>query len=137
MLRTQVLSIYANKFLASKSKALHRSFEIISDGQIKKARVHSSSGGHGIPVARIPQHRARSDKIQLDHFLEFTSRPYYHQDVAFGGRKLKLESGKELVMTNIVRTIARCTITNQYLDSSMSRAFWKFRKPPKENLLKV
>ena len=107
MLRTQVLSIYANKFLASKSKALHRSFEIISDGQIKKARVHSSSGGHGIPVARIPQHRARSDKIQLDHFLEFTSRPYYHQDVAFGGRKLKLESGKELVMPNIVRTIAR------------------------------
>ena len=65
----------------------------------------------------------------MDHFLEFTSRPYFYQDVAFGSRKFKLDSGEELVMPNIVRTVARCTIINQYLDfckeenfSPMSRA---------------
>ena len=48
--------------------------------------------------------------------MEFKSRPYYYQDVAFGSRKLKLESGEELVMPNVVRTVERCTIINQYLD---------------------
>ena len=86
-------------------KALHRPFENLSDRQIKEARVHSSLGGPGIPVAKIPEHRVRLDKRQLDHFLEFTSLPYYYQDVAFGGRNLKLES-EELVMPNIVRTIS-------------------------------
>ena len=39
--------------------------------------------------------------------MEFKSRPYYYQDVAFGSRKLKLESGEELVMPNVVRTVER------------------------------
>ena len=105
MLRTQILSIYANNFKVSDLKALHRPFENLSDRRIKEARAHSSPGGPGIPVAKIPEHRVRLDKRQLDHFLEFTSLPYYYQDVAFGGRKLKLES-EELVMPNIVRTIS-------------------------------
>ena len=36
--------------------------------------------------------------------------------MAFGSRKLKLDSGEELVMPNIVHTVARCTIIKQYLD---------------------
>ena len=95
--------------------------------------MHSSSEGPGIPVAKIPQHRVRLDRCQLDHFVEFKSRPYYYQDVAFGSRKLKLESGEELVMPNVVRTVERCTIINQCLDfckeenfSPMSRTtLWK------------
>ena len=114
-------------------KAIHRPFENLSDRQIKKARAHSSSEGPGIPITKIPQHRIRLDKCQLDHFLEFTSRPYFYQDVAFGSRKFKLDSGEELVMPNIVRTVARCTIINQFLDfckeenvSPMSRAtMWR------------
>ena len=35
--------------------------------------------------------------------------------MAFGSPKLKLDNGEELVMPNIVRTVARCTIINQYL----------------------
>lgn len=69
-----------------------------------------------MPVTKIPHHRVRVDQRQLDHFLEFTSRPYFYQDVAFGSRKIKLESGQELEMPNVVRTVARCTIIAQYLD---------------------
>ena len=136
ILKTQILSIYANRFTVKELKAIHRPFENLSDRQIKKARAHSSSEGPGIPITKIPQHRIRLDKCQLDHFLEFTSRPYFYQDVAFGSRKLKLDSGEELVMPNIVRTVARCTIINQYLDfckeenfSPMSRAtMWRVRE---------
>ena len=115
-LKTQILSIYANRFTATELKALHRPFENLSDRQIKKERAHSSSTGSGVPLTKIPQHRVRLDKGKLDHFMEFTSRPYFYQDVAFGSQKLKLKSGKEMVMPNIVRTVARCTIINQYLD---------------------
>ena len=113
-LKTQILSIYANRFTVKELKAI-RPFENLSDRQIKKARAHSSSEGPGIPITKIPQHRIRLDKSQLDHFLELTSHPYFYQDVALGSRKLKLDSGKELVMPNIVQTVARCTIINQYL----------------------
>ena len=89
-LKTQILSIYANKFTVSELKAIHHPFETLSDRQIKKARAHTASHGPGIPVAKIPRHRIRLDNSQLDHFLEFTSRPYFYQDVAFGSRKLKL-----------------------------------------------
>ena len=129
ILKTQILSIYANRFTVKELKAIHRPFENLSDRQIKKARAHSSSEGPGIPITKISQHRIRLDKCQLDHFLEFTSRPYFYQDVAFESQKLKLDSGEELVMPNIVRTVSRCTIINQYLDfckeenfSPMSRA---------------
>ena len=115
-LKTQILSIYANKLTARELKSLHRPFEKLSDRQIKKARTHAASQGPGIPVTKIPHHRIRLDKFKLDHFLEFTSRPYFYQDVAFGSRKLKLDSGQELVMPNIVRTVAKCTIISQYLD---------------------
>lgn len=115
-LKTQILSIYANKFTVSELKAIHHPFETLSDRQIKKARAHTASHGPGIPVAKIPRHRIRLDNSQLDHFLEFTSRPYFYQDVAFGSRKLKLDSGQELVMPNVVRTVAKCTIIGQYLD---------------------
>ena len=115
-LKTQILSIYANRFTATELKALHRPFENLSDRQIKKERAHSSSTGSGVPLTKIPQHRVRLDKGKLDHFMEFTSRPYFYQDVAFGSQKLKLKSGKEMVMPNIVRTVARRTIINQYLD---------------------
>ena len=86
-----------------------------------------------MPFAKIPHHWVRIDKRQLDHFLEFISRPYFYHDVALGSRKIKLESGQELEMPNVVRTVARCTIIAQYLDfckednfNPMSRAtMWR------------
>ena len=127
ILKTQILSIYANRFTVKELKAIHRPFENLSDRQIKKARAHSSSEGPGIPITKIPQHRIRLDKCQLDHFLEFTSRPYFYQDVAFGSRKLKLDSGEELVMPNIVRTVARCTV--QPKNNARARTSFCVRKP--------
>ncbi len=115
-LKTQILSIYANSFTAKELKEIHKSFENLSDRQIKKARALAKNEGPGVPAEKIPQHRIRVDQSQLDHFLEFTMRPYYYQDVAYGTRTLKFDSGEELVMPNVVRTVARCTIINQYLE---------------------
>jgi hypothetical protein len=52
---------------------------------------------------------------KVDHFVDFFNRPYFHQDVAFGMRKLKLENGETINMPNVVRTVTRSTIVAQYL----------------------
>ena len=40
------------------------------------------SGGPGVPIEKIPRHTIRVEQSQLNLFLEFTVRSYYHQDVA-------------------------------------------------------
>ena len=112
-LRTQILSIYADRFSANELKRMHQPFENLSDRQIKKARAQAKSEGPGVPIEKIPRHRIRIQQRQLDHFLEFTMRPYYYQDVAYGTRTIKLENGEEFVIPNVVRTVAECTIINQ------------------------
>ena len=58
ILKTQILSIYANRFTVKELEAIHRPFENLSDRQIKKVGAHSSSEGPGIPITKIPQHLA-------------------------------------------------------------------------------
>ena len=50
------------------------------------------------------------EQRQLNLFLEFTMRPYYYQDVAYGTCTIKLESGEEFFMPKLVRTVAKCAI---------------------------
>ncbi|KAK3700601.1 hypothetical protein QZH41_010510 [Actinostola sp. cb2023] len=102
---------------------MHEPFERLSDRQIRKARLHITAQGPGTPTIKKTQHRVRIDKAQLDHFLEFTTRPYFYQDVAYGSRTIKLDSGEELPMPNVVRTVARCTIIHQYLEFCMETEF--------------
>ena len=47
--------------------------------------------------------------------LFLTESAYFHQDVAYGQRTLKLESGKRLAMPNIICTVTRSTMIVQYL----------------------
>ena len=72
-LRTEILSVYADRLSANELKRIHKPFENLSDRQIKKARAQAKSE---VPVEKIPRHRIRLQQRQLDHFLEFTMRPY-------------------------------------------------------------
>ena len=50
-LKTQILSIYADRFSANELKRLHQPFENLSDRQIKKARAQAKSE---VPVEKNP-----------------------------------------------------------------------------------
>ena len=119
-LRTQILSIYADRFSANELKRIHQPFENLSDRQIKKARAQAKSE---VPTEKFPRHRIRIQQRQLDHFLEFTMRPYYFQDVAYSTHTIKLESVEEFVMPNMVHTVAKCTIINQCMDHCKENGF--------------
>jgi hypothetical protein len=49
-------------------------------------------------------------KALLNHFIDFVNRPYFHQDVAFETRKLKLDDSEVITMPYIIRTVTRSTM---------------------------
>jgi len=122
-IQIQILSLYAHQFSVEKLKELHSPFEKVSSRQIKAAREHAKKLGSGMPLQKTVLHRVRIDKQKLDHFLSFIDRPYFYQDVAFGTRTVKLDSGEKLTMPNVVRTVTRATMIAQYMEHCQNTDF--------------
>ena len=51
----------------------------------------------------------------VDHFVKFTNRPYFYQDFSYGGKILILESGDRIELPNVVMTVTRFTMIEQYI----------------------
>ena len=64
---------------------------------IDQARSHAASVGAGKPVE---SQSTEQDRIQYTDrpLLDFISQPAYLQDVALGTKKLRLETGEEIVI---------------------------------------
>lgn len=114
-LKIQILSIYAYEHSIAVLQKLHEPYATISQRQIKRARAHARANGPGVNVTKQSHHRISLDMTKVDHFIDFVNRPYFHQDVAYGMRTLKLDSGETLQMPNIVRTVTRSTMISQYM----------------------
>ena len=93
--------------------------------------------GPGLPLKKAISHRVRIDMVKLDHFLTFVDRPYFYQDVAYGQRTLKLESGERLAMPNIIRTVTRSTMIAQYLVFCEDDGFQPLSRATMYHVLKV
>ena len=136
-LKTQILSIYALRFTVSELKEMHATFEKLSDRQIKKARSHAKKVGAGFIVEKVPYHRVCIDATKLEHFLTFVDQPYFYQDVSFGTRKVRLESGQEMIMPNVVRTVGRSTMIKQYQQRCSEEEFEPLSRAILYRILKV
>ena len=106
----------------------HEPYEPLTRWQIKQARKHAKEKGPGIPQEKTVQHRIRLPMAKVDHFVDFVNRPCFYQDVAYGTREIKLETGEKLVMPNVVRTVTRTTTINQYLQYYEEEAFLPISK---------
>ena len=113
-LKLQILSIYAHNYPAKILMKLHEPYAKVTMWQIRKARLHAQQNGPGNIIEKQKYSRIRVDTTKLDHFLAFANRPYFYQDVAYGTRKLKLDSGQTLTMPNIIRNVTRSTLIQQY-----------------------
>ena len=124
-LKIQILSLYAYKLPAHKLQTLHEPYGRLSKWQIKRARAHARNNGPGMEIKKTRFHRVSLDMGKVDHFIDFANRPYYHQDVAFGTRTLKLGSGtgETIEMPNIIRTVTRSTMVAQYLQFCQKEEF--------------
>lgn len=136
-LKTQILSIYAYEYSMTKLQTLHEPYVKLSKWQIKRARAHARRNGPGVAVIKPKTHWISLDMVKVDHFVDFVNRPYFHQDVAFGMRKLKLESGETIEMPNVVRTVTRSTIVAQYLQFCKDENFKSLSRSTLFRILEV
>lgn len=121
--KTQILSIYANRYPAKKLMEVHKLYEPVTEWELRKAKLHANNKGPGAPLEKPVYHRVRLDTVRVNHFLEFINRPYFYQDVSYGTRTVKFDSGEKLVMPNVIRTVARSTMVAQYLQLCQEEDF--------------
>ena len=109
--KRQILSLFVNDF----SKAdLQEMIPGLSKWRIDQARRHAIDVGEGQPLVETPIFRTRLDPVKTDHFIDYISRPCFLQDVAYGTRKLKLDSGGHAVIPAVIRTLIPSRIIAQY-----------------------
>ena len=109
--KRQILSIFANDFSRSELMILIPS---LSKWRLDQARQHASDVGKGQLVHEEPVFRTRISSAQVQHFVDFISRPELVHDVAFGTKTLKLDSGDSIVIPAVVRTMIPSRIIDQY-----------------------
>ena len=87
----------------------------LSKWGIDQARQHATEVGQGQPLAKVSIVRKRITSVQVDHFIDFISRPEMMQDVAFGTKTLKLDSLEHIVIPAVVRIAIPSRIIEQYI----------------------
>ena len=109
--KRQILSLFANDFSRVE---LQQMIPGLSKWRIDEARQHAIYRGKGLPVLEQPIFRRRIDAAKVDHFLDFISRPDLLQDVAFGTKNLKLDSGEHIIIPAVIRTLIPSRVIEQY-----------------------
>ncbi|XP_015759339.1 PREDICTED: uncharacterized protein LOC107338616 isoform X3 [Acropora digitifera] len=110
--KRQILSLFVNDFSRLE---LQKMIPGLSKWRIDQARNHATETGKGQPILEKPIYRARIETAKVDHFLDYISRPELLQDVAFGTKTLKLDSGERVIIPAVVRTLIPSRIIQQYI----------------------
>ena len=118
--KRQILSLFADDFSRAE---LQEMIPGLSKWRIDQARQHATEAGKGQPLPEIPSFRRKIDPEKVDHFIEYISRPQFLQDVAFGTKNLKLDSGEKIIIPAIIRTVIPSRIIKQYLDYCKEQEF--------------
>ena len=90
--RLQILSMFARHFL---KQELREMIPGLSKWHIDRARRHAAKEGPGHRVVPTPIKRTLLDPVKTSHFIKFIARPNFLQDVAYGSKELKLDSGEK------------------------------------------
>ncbi|XP_078348424.1 uncharacterized protein LOC144633421 [Oculina patagonica] len=109
--KRQILSLFANDFSKQELMAM---IPTLTKWRIDEARQHATKVGEGQPVPNDPIFRSRISSAQIDHFVDYLARPDMVQDVAFGTKVLKLDTGESIVIPAVVRTMIPSRIIEQY-----------------------
>ena len=118
--KRQILSIFANDFSRVELQNL---IPGLSKWRIDQARQHAIEAGKGQLVTEKAIFRERIDPIKVDHFINYISRPDLLQDVAFGTKTLKLDSGERIIIPAVIRTIIPSRIISQYMAHCKEQEF--------------
>lgn len=110
--RKQILSVMAD---LAPYKTLVKFFPGLTQYRVTEARKHKTIYGRGSPVPLITQYKQRVNPCQLEDFINFITSSYVVQDLPFGEKNLKLESGEVIRIPNVIRVSISERIIDQYL----------------------
>ena len=120
--KRQILSLFANEFSRRELQTL---IPGLTKWRIDQARQlqHTTEAGKGQAVPEQTIFRKRIDQGKVDHFISYISQPQLHQDVAFGTKTLKLDSGERIIIPAVVRTLIPSRIIEQYTSYCKEQQF--------------
>ena len=87
----------------------------LSKWHVDRARRHAAKEGPGHQVVPTPIKRTLLDPVKTSHFIKFIARPNFLQDVAYGTKELKPDSGEKITIPNVIMTMVSSRIIKQYL----------------------
>ena len=99
------------------------------------SRLFKLSRGNSLTHQRSPD--ALLDAVKVDHLLDCLSSPSFLQDVAYGTRTRKLESGQSLEVPNMVHTVASYHLLRIYLNFCVESNFEPLGGSTLFNIIKV
>ena len=132
--RRQILPLMADKL------SLHELREFIptiTSYRYNVARRHRLLHGRAAPVSCLENRRLRIDPSKLEHFVSFITSPHVIQDVPFGEKLLKLSTGEIIRTPNVVRTMIRERIVQQYQQYCYETNFTTMSKRTLQRILDV
>lgn len=133
--RKNILSVIADKLTFND---LQKLIPGLSQSRFTAARRHGVQYGAEALATQIGKKktilRQKIDPAQVEHFIEFITSQNVIQDLPFGTRKLRLTSGEEVNIPNVIRLLIPSRLVDQYLSFCHETGF----KPlGKSTLLKV
>ena len=132
--RQQILSIFASDY--SKTELL-QFVPGLTKFRIDEARKHAFQTKPGQPIEPPTITRTRLDPVKVDHFLDFISSPTFLQDVAYGMKTLKLSSGENVEIPNVVRTVISSRLVQLYLSYCTESSFEPLGRSTLFSIIKV
>ena len=89
--KRRILSLFANDFSCAELQQIIPSLSKWRIDQTQQQVIHT---GQGQPIPEQPIFHSKIDAAKVDHLLNFITHPDFLQEVAFGTKKLKLDSGE-------------------------------------------
>ena len=118
--KRQILSLFANDLSRRELQTL---IPGLTKWRIDQARQRTTEAGKGQAVPEQTIFRKRIDQGKVDHFISYISQPQLHQDVAFGTKTLKLDSGERIIIPAVVRTLIPPRIIEQHTSYCKEQQF--------------
>ena len=119
--RTQILSVLTEKL---SFRELENLIPGLSTYKFTEARRHGLHYGVGAAAPKPAKAiRERVDPSQIEHFIEFITSQHVIQDLPFGRRKLKMSTGEQIDIPNVIRILIPSRLVNQYLRFCQEQGF--------------
>ena len=119
--KRQVLSMMADMMSLEQ---LREHIPGLSRYHYTKAKQYKLLHGRGAEApTHAPHLRNKIDLSKLDHFLDFVTSSHVIQDLPFGKRTLKLTSGEEIDIPNVIRVMMPSRLVQQYQQYCKENAY--------------